>query len=460
MKKLKSKPTSKAVAKRRPSLRAAPRASASRGAVASEARAPESSQVSASMKRQMMAPSVRQLLQMAQMRSEKCELREARENYQLALEIAKSESDLRAMMEALAGLLRLAGEALDKEAIQRLEHELDAMMQAHPKQVPPMAWYCKGIIARGRGECLLAQRHNHRFLRAIRKEVAQSEKNSKGTAAHALDDLISNEDLIARGWVMMATLLWQRNHLRRSLHLIQILLQRFEARNLRGVNGMLYHLTGSVYERQRKFEEALQWYQKAHAAFLASHSWYYHLYVLYAYARLARHQRNFSQAYWYLDLIEKATTSAEFGLLKKEIATEKARLESDAVDLLVDSRQCIIQTREAGEIALGKQYVLLHILEALSRAHHGSEADRERGLSKAEIIEQVWKEKYRPEAHDNKLYYNINRLRKLIEPDVHKPKYLVNWREGYRLAPGLKVQFVGGSSGASQKTGMKAEEVN
>jgi DNA-binding winged helix-turn-helix (wHTH) protein len=58
---------------------------------------------------------------------------------------------------------------------------------------------------------------------------------------------------------------------------------------------------------------------------------------------------------------------------------------------------------------------------------------------------RVWKEKYRPEVHDNKLYYNINRLRKLIEPDMKHPKYLMNWREGYRLAPGLKVQFVGGT---------------
>lgn len=398
---------------------------------------------------QIGAPSARQLLQMAQIRSEKCELREARESYQLALEIAKSESDLRVMMEALSGLLRLAGEALDEETIQRLEHELDAMMEAYPKQVPPMAWYCKGIIARGRGHCLLAQRHNHRFLRAIQNEAALSPDKS--------DDLISSEELIARGWTMMAILLWQRNHLNRSLYLVQILLSRFESRNLRGVNGMLYQILGSICERQRKLDEALHWYQKAHAAFLASHSWYYHLYVLYAYARLARHQRNFSQAYWYLDLIEKAATTPDFGLLKREIALEKRRLESDAVDLLVDSRQCIIQTREAGEIPLGKQYVLLHILEALSKAHHGTEAERERGLSKAEIIEQVWKEKYRPEAHDNKLYYNINRLRKLIEPDVHKPKYLVNWREGYRLAPGLKVQFVGGTSSGMLKSDVRSE---
>ncbi len=403
----------------------------------------------------------RQLLQMAQIRSEKCDLKEARENYQLAYEIAKEHSDLRVVMEALAGLLRLAGEALDSEAVSRYEQELDAMIAAYPKQVPPMVWYCKGVIARHGNDCSLAQRHLHRYLRALRREALQEtvqDASVESASTELQNELMTHEESVARGWVMLAILLWQRNRLNRSLHLVQVLLSRFESRNLRGVNGMLYHLTGSIYEKQRKFDEALSWYQKAHAAFLASHSWYYHLYVLYAYARLARHQRNFSQAYWYLDLIEKAVTRPEFGLLRKEIAIERNRLESDAVDLLIDSRQCVIQTREAGEIALGKQYVLLYILEALSNAHHGSEADRERGLSKAEIIEKVWKEKYRPEAHDNKLYYNINRLRKLIEPDVHKPKYLVNWREGYRLAPGLKVQFVGGASSSSLKNELGKNE--
>lgn len=397
---------------------------------------------------QLLSPSARQLLQMAQIRTEKCELKEARENYQLAYELAKEQSDLRVMMEALAGLLRLAGEALDGEAVKRLEQELNTMIAAYPKQVPPMVWFCKGVIARHGNDCLLAQRHLHRYLRAIHLEKADEpvETLASTSSEELAPALFSHEESVARAWVMLAVVLWQRNRLERSLHLVRVLLSRLESRNLRGVNGMLYHLTGSIYERQRKYEESLRWYQKADAAFLSSHSWYYHLYVLYAYARLARHQRSFSQAYWYLDLIEKAAQSPEFGLLRKEIALEKTRLESDAVDLLIDSRQCIVQTREAGEITLGKQYVLLHILEALSNAHHGSVEDRERGLSKAEIIEKVWKEKYRPEAHDNKLYYNINRLRKLIEPDVHKPKYLVNWREGYRLAPGLKVQFIGGAS--------------
>ena len=89
-----------------------------------------------------------------------------------------------------------------------------------------------------------------------------------------------------------------------------------------------------------------------------------------------------------------------------------------------------------------KWHFLLVILEALSEAHSRPGTDRERSLSKAELIERVWKQEYVPEAHDNKLYYNINRLRKLIEPDVRKPKYLLNWREGYRFAPGLRVRLV------------------
>jgi DNA-binding winged helix-turn-helix (wHTH) protein len=93
----------------------------------------------------------------------------------------------------------------------------------------------------------------------------------------------------------------------------------------------------------------------------------------------------------------------------------------------------------------------------LSKAHGRNGEDLERGLSKAEIIEHVWKEAYRPEAHDNKLYYNINRLRKLIEPDVRNPQYLLNWKEGYRLAPGLRVLLLTNGNGGGTDVGTERE---
>ncbi|MCM2323943.1 MAG: helix-turn-helix domain-containing protein [Oligoflexia bacterium] len=385
-------------------------------------------------------------LQLGLIRSEKCELREARVAYTMAQQQAKRQGDSRGMMEALAGLLRLAGEAVDRAEMARLEAELDQLMMDHHREVPALAWYCKGAIARERNEVLQAQRYFHRYLRAVRQG------GEKGAGFH----LMSYEEAEARGWLMLAVTLSQRQRVGRATWLAQELLRRYEGKPLRGVQGMLELLIGNILERQNKLDESLRWYQKAHGSFLAEHNWYYHLYVLYGYARLARKQQNYAQAYWHLDLIDKAAAAPEFGLLKREIAAERDRLERDAVDLLIDSRQCVIRTREGGSVSLRKQYVLLHILEALSQAHERLGHDRERGLSKAEIIEYVWAEAYRPEAHDNKLYYNINRLRKLIEPDIKKPQYLLNWKEGYRLAPGLRIQFIGTRRSAGVAGGLES----
>ena len=90
---------------------------------------------------------VRELLEVAKLRAEKCELLESHATYLRVVELAKRDRDLRGVMEAIAGLLRLASEAEDKDSISRWNRELDRLMKAHPDDVPPMAWYCKGMIA-------------------------------------------------------------------------------------------------------------------------------------------------------------------------------------------------------------------------------------------------------------------------------------------------------------------------
>jgi DNA-binding winged helix-turn-helix (wHTH) protein len=380
--------------------------------------------------------SVANWLQLARLRAEKCELKEAALAYEMAYQESKKANHPKGMMEGLAGMLRLACEALDEPAIVSVEEQLDHLIASHPRELPAMAWFCKARIARFRRQHWQAQRLFHRYLRAIKKDPK-----------HALyGEVESPDEAMARGWIAMSGVMVLRGRYRRAEWLGKEILRRWGDRGFRGLTGNIYLLLGDVQERQKNFTVALSWYQKAHAAFLSEHNWFFHLYALYGYARIARYQRNFTQAYWYLDLLDKATGAPEFGLLRREIAGERSRLEQDAVDLLIDSRNAVIKTREGGEISLGKQYVLLDILEALSSAHNREGDDADRGLSKAEIIQHVWRENYRPEAHDNKLYYNINRLRKLLEPDVRRPRYLLNWKEGYRLAPGLKIHFIGGRS--------------
>ncbi len=373
-------------------------------------------------------------LKIAQLHAEKCELKEAQVVYAFALKEAKKIRDLKSSMEAIAGLLRLSAEALDSDATEKWDRELNRCMNAYPRQIPPMAWYCKGAVAHHQNQFRAAQRYFHRFLRASRKEL-------------------KSEEGVVRGWLMLALMSQKRKQFRRALWLIEEILRRYEAKNLRGINGILYLILGTFYEYKQDVKIALSWYQKADIQFLGEHNWYQHLYALYGYARISRIQQDYSKSYWYLDLVDQAVSAPEFSLLRSYIAAERRRLEQDAVDLLIDSRKGTVKTRESGHISLRKQFVLLHLLEALSIAHRKSGSDLERGLSKSEIIQYVWKEAYSPEVHDNKLYYNINRLRKLIEPDVHKPQYLLNWKEGYRLAPNLKIQHLNG--GFSQSSPSK-----
>jgi DNA-binding winged helix-turn-helix (wHTH) protein len=295
--------------------------------------------------------------------------------------------------------------------------------------VPPIAWYYRGAIHRHRSEYLEAQKMFLRFLRAVR-------------VAKPKEPWHESEDL-GRAWVILASVAYDRGHLERARWLAEYVRSGYRGPNPGKIIGIAHLLLGRVSEEARLFDEAIGWYQKSHASFLSEHHWFYHLYVLFGYARVARQQQSYPQAYWYLDLVDKAASSPAFGSLRRQLLQERDRLQNDAVDLLIDGRRGVIKTREGGQISLRKQYVLLHILEALSLAHNQAGQDSERGLSKAEIIERVWNESYRPEAHDNKLYYNINRLRKLIEPDMRQPQYLLNWKEGYRLAPGLRVHWVG-----------------
>jgi DNA-binding winged helix-turn-helix (wHTH) protein len=331
-------------------------------------------------------------------------------------------------VEALSGLLRVSAEMEDFSEIQHLRELIEGLIENAPLDALPGAYYCLGVA-------LSYQTDSRSAYRSYRKAL----KASVALLAVDQSEEVLSEHL--KIWVALIHEFIEHEQPRRASYTVDVLLSRYDSLQLKGVNGALNMIKGRLAELDGDLSAAKEWYQKAHADYMRDRNWYSSIYVLYAYARLHRRLRNFTEAYWNLDLAAKAV-GAEFLNLKRQLDSERRLLQEDAIDLLIDSRSLIVSTRENAELNLGKQYVLLGILEALSEAHNRSAEDAEHGLSKAEIIERVWKEKYRPEAHDNKLYYNINRLRKLIEPDVRHPRYLLNWKEGYRLAPGMKVHYI------------------
>ena len=386
------------------------------------------------------APGAAEFIRLGNLLAEKCALEEARQTYRQAFNLARSQGDVRTTAEALGRLMRMASEARDTAEISQWERELKALMVSFPTQIPSTVWYCHAVLAGQREQWKEAQAHLRQFLRAMAHEEADPEFAERPEIQQSL------QESRARAWVMLANTFTQRGHWLRAEFLLNWALRDLEARDIPGINGLIYLQLGWLRLRRRDAEGAQPWIEKAHASFLAHHNWYSHLYVLYAYACMARVRNDFIRANWYLDLLDNSAQGPSFAFFREQLAVERRRLQQESVDLQIDGRKLQVKTREKSGISLGKQYVLLHILEALCEAHHQQGGDSDRALSKADLIERVWGEKYRPHAHDNKLYYNINRLRKLIEPDMKEPQYLLNWKEGYRLAPGLKVQLQGANN--------------
>lgn len=101
-------------------------------------------------------------------------------------------------------------------------------------------------------------------------------------------------------------------------------------------------------------------------------------------------------------------------------------------DLSFDFDNHQIKERQIGTVDFKNQFILLDLLK-LFISKQGEV------FSKEYLVEHIWKQNYDPETHDNKIYVTIKRLRKMIEPDYDRPKYIFRSKNGYFLNKSIKV---------------------
>ena len=101
-------------------------------------------------------------------------------------------------------------------------------------------------------------------------------------------------------------------------------------------------------------------------------------------------------------------------------------------DIIFDETNHSIIEKKIGTIDFKNQFILLDLLK-LFILNQGTV------YSKEFLVENVWKQPYDPSVHDNKIYVTIKRLRKLIEPDYDKPKYIFRAKNGYYFNKSIRV---------------------
>lgn len=139
----------------------------------------------------------------------------------------------------------------------------------------------------------------------------------------------------------------------------------------------------------------------------------------------------------YLNLAAKTLDPSNNKYVMKTLERYLSQLSIDPAedyDLTIDLEKHFITEKNLGAIDFKNQFILLDLLKLFI-------TNQGQIFSKEYLVKHVWKQDYNPVVHDNKIYVTIKRLRKLIEPDYDKPKYIFRAKNGYYLNKSARINF-------------------
>ncbi len=112
-----------------------------------------------------------------------------------------------------------------------------------------------------------------------------------------------------------------------------------------------------------------------------------------------------------------------------------AFIESHSADLIIKTQSRKLIKRDQTEIPLKNCFILMDLL-LLFATQQGAVFDKET------LCEKIWQEPYNPLIHDNKIFYNINRLRKLMRTHKDEPAYILTTKDGYSFNRDLRIKIL------------------
>lgn len=163
---------------------------------------------------------------------------------------------------------------------------------------------------------------------------------------------------------------------------------------------------------------------------------------------LASLQYNIALCYWekkdnanaalFLGLAKGFVNEKNHARLYREISNLSEKLGTHPLvdfDLVFKKDGKTVIERSRGAVNFHSQFILLDLLKLLAK-------EPGRIYKKEELAQLLWNEAC-SDVVDNRLYVTIRRLRDLIEPDKHSPRYIRRSKGGYTLNHECRIQFEG-----------------
>lgn len=196
-------------------------------------------------------------------------------------------------------------------------------------------------------------------------------------------------------------------------------------------------LNADILKQMKKYDESIEIYWKAYDIVKETRNIVMSNYIMGGLADVYYEIGDKDMARTYITLAQKSVDGENQRRLARMVKNlvEKIGGESQTnFDLIFDESNHAVIEKKLGRIDFKNQFILLDLLRLFVQ-------NQGHIYTKEYLVENVWKQPYDPAIHDNKIYVTIKRLRKLIEPDYEKPKYIFRAKNGYYMNKAARVSF-------------------
>ncbi len=314
-------------------------------------------------------------------------------------------------------LLRIYAELEQHEEINKTKEKLQDLVLKEGIELTSKTYYTLGVCAFYKDQLSVATDY---FQKSLNIALAQDDKES---ICYAISGI--------------AIAYYQKDMYQEALKEVYNLQVFFQVLDLPELKIAVQILNANIFRKLKKFDQAIDVLWQCYDQLKQTKVMTSYVNLLFSMGSTYLDAGDKDLAKLYLNLALKSVDAKNMRYLSKRIIERIEELGGDgnqAYDLVFDSDNHSVVEKKLGRIEFKNQFILLDLLRLFVQ-HPGQV------YSKESLVESVWKQSYDPSIHDNKIYVTIKRLRKMIEPDYEKPKYIFRAKNGYYLNKSARILF-------------------
>jgi DNA-binding winged helix-turn-helix (wHTH) protein len=306
-------------------------------------------------------------------------------------------------------LLRMYVEMQDHESVNRLKDGLQDLVIKSGVGITSKTYYTLGVCAlyKSQGDVALDY-----FQKAL----------SMGLAADHKEDICYAIGGIANVYVLQD----RYQDALKEVYNLKVFFQVFKNAELELSTSIL---NARILCHLGKFDDALEIYWECYDLLRSEKNIYLYVFLLFGMGLAYKQKGEAELSQLYLNLARRTVDDRFMKWLTSQIDEELMSLSpagSLDFDLVLDTASNSVIEKKKGRVDFRSQFILLDLLHLFMRQPGQI-------ISKEALVKSIWRQDYNPDVHDNKVYVTIKRLRRMIEPDFDKPKYIFRAKNGYYL---------------------------